>query len=276
MTMTELSLVECARIAVDIAREAGAILRERFGQVHQIRFKGPLDMVTEADQASEALIARRLQDAFPGHDLLGEEGSRGASNESSFRWVIDPLDGTTNFTHGLPTFAVSIGLEQHGQPVVGVVYDPMREELFVAQRGNGATLNGRRIQVSTVDQLFRSLLVTGFSYNLERRARQAETWRDLLTRVQAIRQTGSAALNLCYIAAGRLDGYWERGISPWDVAAGALIVTEAGGTVTNMSGGPFRSDERQIIATNGLLHEELRTVVMRHAADHGDEPGLGS
>jgi myo-inositol-1(or 4)-monophosphatase len=276
MTMAESSLVECARFAVDVAREAGAILRERFGHSHEIRFKGPLDMVTEADQASEALIARRLQDAFPSHDLIGEEGSRGVAIESPFRWVIDPLDGTTNFAHGLPTFAVSIGLEQHGDPVVGVVYDPMRDELFVAHRGNGATLNGRRIQVSAVDQLFRSLLVTGFSYNLERRAQQAETWRDLLTRVQAIRQTGSAALNLCYIAAGRLDGYWERGISPWDVAAGALIVTEAGGTVTSMSGGQFRSDERQILATNGLLHEELLTVVMRHAADHGDEPSLGS
>ena len=276
MTMTEPSLVECARIAQDIAREAGAILRERFGQVHEIRFKGPLDMVTEADQAAEALIARRLQDAFPGHDLLGEEGSRGAAFDSPFRWVIDPLDGTTNFAHGLPTFAVSIGLEEHGAPVVGVVYDPIRDELFVARRGGGATHNGRPIRVSTVDRLFRSLLVTGFSYNLERRARQAETWRDLLTRVQAIRQTGSAALNLCYIAAGRLDGYWERGISPWDVAAGALVVTEAGGTVTNMSGGPFRSDDRQILATNGLLHDELLSVVMRHAEDLAGETSLGS
>jgi myo-inositol-1(or 4)-monophosphatase len=229
-----------------------------------VRFKGPLDMVTEADQASESFISERIRASYPTHGLLGEEGSRNAASNSAYRWVIDPLDGTTNFTHGLPIFAVSIGIEKDGEPLIGVVYDPMRDEMFVAKRGEGAALNGARLQVATTPRLVRSLLVTGFSYDLDIRARQAETWRDLLTRVQAIRQTGSAALNLCYIAAGRLDGYWERGIAPWDVAAGALMVMEAGGTVTSMSGGPYHSDDCEILASNGAIHAELLAVVERH------------
>jgi myo-inositol-1(or 4)-monophosphatase len=258
------ALDECARTAVTIAREAGAILRERFGEPHDVRFKGTIDMVTEADQASEELIVSRLRTAFPEHGLLAEEGSHAESASSPYRWVIDPLDGTTNFAHGLPNFAVSIGLEEAGVPVVGVVYDPMRDELFSAVQGGGARLNGEPIAVSTTDQLIRSLLVTGFSYDFAVRGRQAETWRDFLTRVQAIRQTGSAALNLCYIAAGRLDGYWERGILPWDVAAGALMVTEAGGTVTDMRGGAFHADDRAVLASNGLLHNQLLGVLATH------------
>lgn len=258
------TLDEYARHAVEIARDAGAILRERFGQPHEIRFKGAIDLVTEADRAAEDLIASRLRDIYPDHELLCEEGSRGASLASSFRWVVDPLDGTTNFAHGLPTFAVSIALEEAGKPAIGVVYDPMRDELFVAQRGAGATLNGQPIRVSATETLIASILVTGFSYDFARRVHQAEVWRDFLTRVQAIRQTGSAALNLCYIAAGRIDGYWERGIAPWDVAAGALMVSEAGGTVTDMRGGLFHSDDREILASNGALHEDLLAVVARH------------
>lgn len=259
--MLDPSLEDFARHAAEIARDAGAILRDRFDKPHDVHFKGPLDMVTEADRASEALIANRLRALFPGHDLLGEEGSRGASSASPYRWVIDPLDGTTNFTHGLPTFAVSIGLERDGVPVVGVVYDPMRDELFTAIEKGGALLNGKPLRVAPTETLFGSLLVTGFSYDLDKRALQAATWRDLLTRVQAIRQTGSAALNLCCIAAGRLDGYWEDGIAPWDVSAGAVIVQEAGGLVTNLAGGAFRSDDRQIIASNGIIHSELVNVI---------------
>lgn len=262
--MADTPLDEYAHVAAEIAREAGAILRDRFGQPHVVRFKGTIDMVTEADQASERLIAGRLRECFPSHELLAEEGSRGASADSRYRWLVDPLDGTTNFAHGLPTFAVSIALEEAGTPVVGVVYDPMRDELFVARRGAGATRNDAPVRVSATDQLLGSLLVTGFSYDLAHRARQAEIWRDFLTQVQAIRQTGSAALNLCYIAAGRLDGYWERGIAPWDVAAGAVMVSEAGGMVTNLSGGPFRADDRQILASNGSLHPDLLAVIARH------------
>lgn len=262
--MTDTILDTYARFAADLARDAGAILRDRFGQPNEVRFKGAVDMVTEADQAAEALIAGRLRDAYADHVLLCEEGSQGAALDSTFRWVIDPLDGTTNFAHGLPTFAVSIALEEAGLPIIGVVYDPIRDELFVSQRGGGATLNGKAIHVSLTDRLISSVLVTGFSYDFERRAHQAEIWRDFLTRVQAIRQTGSAALNLCYIAAGRLDGYWERGISAWDVAAGALMVAEAGGTVTNMGGGSFHSDDREILASNGTLHADLLKVIATH------------
>jgi myo-inositol-1(or 4)-monophosphatase len=262
--MVDTVLDEYARYAAETARAAGAILRERFGQPHEIRFKGAIDLVTEADRAAEDLIASRLRAACPDHELLCEEGSLGATTPSSFRWVVDPLDGTTNFAHGMPTFAVSIALEESGVPVIGVVYDPMRDELFAARRGRGATLNDNPIRVSSTETLISSILVTGFSYDFARRAHQAEIWREFLTQVQAIRQTGSAALNLCYIAAGRLDGYWERGIQPWDVAAGALMVSEAGGMVTDMSGGDFRADDREILASNGHLHEHLRTVIARH------------
>lgn len=274
--MADTVLDDYARFATEIARDAGAILRDRFGQPHEVRFKGTIDMVTEADRAAEALIAGRLRDAYADHLLLCEEGSQGAALDSPYRWVVDPLDGTTNFAHGLPTFAVSIALEEAGLPIIGVVYDPMRDELFVSQRGGGATLNGEAIQVSLTDQLIASILVTGFSYDFERRGRQAETWRDFLTRVQAMRQTGSAALNLCYIAAGRLDGYWERGISPWDVAAGALMVTEAGGTVTDMGGGTFHSDDREILASNGRLHGDLLSIIAQHENSSVGKAELGA
>ncbi len=270
--MADSVLESLAGEASAIAREAGAILLDRFGQPHDIRFKGPVDLVTEADQAAETLIANRLRTACPDHELLCEEGSRGATSPSSFRWVVDPLDGTTNFAHGMPTFAVSIALEELGTPVLGVVYDPMRDELFVARRGRGATLNGTTIHVSATPALITSMLATGFSYDVARRAHQAAIWRDLLMHVQAIRQTGSAALNLCYIASGRLDGYWERGIAPWDVAAGALVVLEAGGAVTDMRGDAFQSDGGEILATNGVLHRGLLEVLTRHPQPDAPPP----
>jgi myo-inositol-1(or 4)-monophosphatase len=274
--MVDMVLDDYARHAAQIARDAGQILRDRFGQPHDVRFKSTIDLVTEADQAAEDLIADRLRALCPEHDLLCEEGSVGSSVGASYRWVVDPLDGTTNFAHGLPTFAVSIALEDAGVPVVGVVYDPMRDELFLARQGAGATLNGSPIRVSAVDRMIASILVTGFSYDFERRAQQAEVWRDFLTRVQAIRQTGSAALNLCYIAAGRLEGYWERGISPWDVAAGAVIVTEAGGMVTDMRGGTFHSDDREILASNGRLHLDLLDIITAHDVAPPGQSQLGS
>ncbi|MFM9105507.1 MAG: inositol monophosphatase family protein [Chloroflexota bacterium] len=256
--------------AEDAARQAGGILRERFGQTHDVQYKGTIDIVTEADKASEALIARLVREAWPGHDLLGEEGARGtgAAAGSPWRWIIDPLDGTTNFAHHLPTFAVSIGLERDGQPALGVVYDPMRDECFAAARGHGATLNGKPIGVSPIDELIRSVLVTGFSYDFDRRGRQAHLWRTFLTRVQAIRQTGSAALNLCYVAAGRMDGYWERGISPWDVAAGAAILLEAGGAITDFAGNPYRSEDRVVLAANPGIHRAMLACI----AEAGEEP----
>ena len=259
--MVDPQLQVFADVAVAVALDAGAILRSRFGQPHDISFKGPLDLVTEADKAAELLIASRLRSAFPDHDLLGEEGSRSENAGARLRWVIDPLDGTTNFAHGLPTFAVSIALEDAGLPVAGVIYDPMRNELYRAVKGGGASLNGEPIRASRVDQLNAAVLVTGFAHTLEQRRRQGAAWCGVLEHVLALRQTGSAALNLCYVAAGRLDGYWERGIQPWDVSAGALLVSEAGGQVSNRAGGPFISDERDVVATNGVLHQELVTML---------------
>jgi len=261
-------------LAVAAALEAGALLRERFGQPHDVRFKGTVDLVTEADKGAEVLIAGRIRAAFPDHRLIGEEGARGATDAagaadvSPYRWLIDPLDGTTNYAHGFPHFAVSIALEHEEAPLVGVVYDPIRDEIFAAARGKGATRNGQPLRVSTTAEPVRSLLATGFSYNLAQRETQAIIWRALLTQVQAIRQTGSAALNLCYIAAGRLDGYWESPLQPWDVAAGALIVTEAGGQVSDFAGGPFNPFGAEVVASNSLLHPTLLATIAS-AAESG-------
>ena len=253
-------------VAVAAAQDAGALLRDRLARPRDVQFKGLVDLVTDADRASETRIANRLREAFPEHRILGEEGARGAlegerADPSPFRWLVDPLDGTTNYAHGLPHFAVSIGLERGGVPLLGVVYDPMRDEMFVAEQGEGATCNGEPLRVSVADELIGAVLVTGFAYDLERRAEQALTWRAFLTRVQAIRQTGSAALNLCYVAAGRFDGYWERHVQPWDLGAGALIVAEAGGRVSGFAGGAFDPDGREIVASNGPLHEAMLTML---------------
>lgn len=264
MDMETADLRQMLAFAERTAREAGAVLKDRFGKDHDVVYKGTIDIVTEADKASEALIAERIRSAFPEHDLLGEEGTRGIASASGLQWIIDPLDGTTNFAHHLPTFGVSIGLEEHGAPLLGVVFDPMRDECFCAARGLGATLNGLPIRVSMTSELIQSLLVTGFSYDRETRVKQAHLWRAFMPQVQAVRQTGSAALNLCYIAAGRFDGYWERGISAWDVAAGACILLEAGGTITDFAGGEYSSADRVILASNGALHPAMLKMLRVH------------
>jgi myo-inositol-1(or 4)-monophosphatase len=247
--------------AVSLAKDAGAVLRAGFGLPHDIAFKGPMDLVTEVDRAAEQLIVERIQDQFPRHGVLGEEGSAIEAHGSPYCWVIDPLDGTTNFAHGLPGFAVSIGLERDGDVVAGVVYDPIREELFAAALGGPATLNGVPIHVSATPTLQASILATGFSSHLPRRAIQAAIWCDILQHVQAVRQLGSAALHLCYVAAGRVDGYWEYGLYPWDVAAGALIVRQAGGAVSSTAGAPFEVRSGDLMASNGLIHEELMALL---------------
>lgn len=258
---------EFLETAIAVARDAGAILRDRYGKDHEVRFKGPVDLVTEADAAAEALIAERLRTTYPDHDLLGEEGATGtvAATGSPYRWIIDPLDGTTNFAHSMPHFAVSIGLEHEGQPLIGVVYDPLRDEMFSAMRGHGAHLNGNPIRVSSTDSLLRSMVATGFSYDLSHRPGQAAVWLAFLTRVRSTRQMGSSALNLCYVGAGRLDGYWERGIAPWDVAGGALIAQEAGATITDYDGGEFHADDREIVASNGNIHSAMLEVILENA-----------
>lgn len=253
------------QLAIELAREAGALLRGHVARVREIDHKGTIDLVTEADRASEALIAGRIREAFPRHRLIGEEGARGAQTSAvealPFGWVIDPLDGTTNFAHGYPHFAVSIALEHEGDPILGVVYDPMRDELFVTERGRGATLNGEAISVSTPRELIGALLATGFPYDLSRRGPSNALWDAFNGRCQGVRRDGSAALNLCYVAAGRLDGFWEQPLQAWDVGAGALLVREAGGTVTALDGGPFDLYDHQVLATNGHLHGPMLDVI---------------
>ncbi len=256
-------------VAIAAAREAGLVLRERLGQARDIDFKGTVDLVTDADRASEALIISRLQEAFPEHRVLGEEGGErvelDGAGAGSYCWLVDPLDGTTNYAHGYPHFAVSIALAHDRDVLLGVVYDPMRDELFVAVRGHGATLNGRPIRVSTIDQLIRALLATGFSYNLDERAENAAIWDAFLNITQGTRRDGSAALNLCYVAAGRLDGFWERPLQPWDLGAGGLMVREAGGMVTTYDGAPFDPFRREVIASNSRIHAAMHAVISRHA-----------
>lgn len=265
-------------LAIGAARDAGTLLRDALGQHRDIAFKGLVDLVTDADRASEAMIAARIRQSFPEHGLLGEEGTRATDPrpDSSFRWVFDPLDGTTNYAHGYPHFAVSIALVEGDRALLGVVYDPMRDELFVAERGRGATLNGRPLRVSRTNDLIRSLLATGFAYDLDARAENMRMWDALLNITQGTRRDGSASLNLCYVAAGRLDGFWERPLQPWDIAAGALIVEEAGGRVSSYTGGRFDPLGHEAVATNGLIHDQLLRVVAQHALPHAgadDEGG---
>ena len=254
-------------VAVAAAKDAGALLRERLTRPRAVQRKGVVDLVTDADRAAEALIVGRVRAEFPDHRLIGEEGGRGAGGGAPYGWLVDPLDGTTNFAHGYPHFAVSIALERQGRVVLGVVYDPVRDELFVAERGQGATVNGAPLRVSDEDQLIRSLLATGFPYDLALRAEPKAIWETLLDRCQGLRRGGSAALDLTYVAAGRLDGFYERPLQPWDMAAGALLVEEAGGRVTGFAARPFDPYVREVVATNGLLHESLLAVLTSAGAD---------
>ena len=242
--------------AVGAARAAGETLRDGFGRHGTVRYKGEVDLVTEVDERSEGVIKERLLAAFPGYGILGEEGGT-IAGEGDARWIVGPLDGTTNFAHGLPIFAVSIALEKAGEVTLGVVHDPMSGETFVAERGGGATLNGEPLRVSGTQELVRALLVTGFPYDRADVPDAVELFGRFAVLAQGMRRLGSAALDLCYVAAGRLDGYYERGIHAWDVAAGALILREAGGRVTDYDGGGFEPEAGELLASNGLLHPAL-------------------
>lgn len=279
-------LAKARAVATSLAREAGALLRERVGGRRDVAHKGTIDIVTDADLASERLIVEGLRAAFPDFRLIGEEGARATSPDASgseYGWVVDPLDGTTNFAHAYPHFAVSIGLEFQGRPVVGVVYDPMRDELFVAAEGEGATLNDAPIAVSNEDTLITSLLATGFPYDLSRREESTALWMAFNNQTQGVRRDGSAALNLCYVAAGRVDGFYERPLNAWDIGAGAIIVREAGGVVTALEGGPFDMYQGEVLAATPGLHGSMLQVVRatvgsltppEHPAGCMDEPGI--
>lgn len=252
--------------AVQTARDAGRILAERLGRALQVSNKGAIDLVTEADLASERLIIDRIKSHYPRHSILAEES--GATNgvefvpgKSEWKWIIDPLDGTTNYAHGYPCFCVSIGLEREGKIEVGVVYDPMRDEVFAAERGSGATLNDRKMRVSSVDDLNSAMLCTGFPYNVRERADFTRQFANFTMAAQAVRRDGSASLDLAYLACGRFDGFWEEGLRPWDIAAGILLVEEAGGRITDFKGGPVDLYNPLTLASNGLIHDAMLKVL---------------
>ncbi|MGB7282618.1 MAG: inositol monophosphatase family protein [Candidatus Acidiferrum sp.] len=247
--------------AMEIAQEAGKILREEFTRPVQISYKGDVDLVTQADKRSEQAIVTRLTRYFPEHSIAAEEGS-GHEGGTEFRWHVDPLDGTTNFAHGYPCFSVSIALAQRGALLAGVVYNPFYEELFAAARGGGATLNGKRIFVSKVDTLATSLLCTGFSVHKRQASPNIHYYWDFTLRSHGVRRDGSAALDLASVAAGRFDGFWEFGLKPWDTAAGVLLIEEAGGKVSDFNGQPYQLGGPVILATNGLVHDESRAVAL--------------
>ncbi|MGA7832259.1 MAG: inositol monophosphatase family protein [Terracidiphilus sp.] len=251
--------------ASTIAREAGAVLREFFSKGVETEYKGDVDLVTVADRTAEKLIRERLAEAFPDHGIYGEEGTRDRL-DGEFRWYVDPLDGTTNFAHGYPQFCVSLGLEdrtegvapgQDGRLVAGVVYDPLRDELFCAERGRGARLNGKPLRVTQTPELAEALTATGFPSHKRHLNPNIHFYHEFTLRSHGVRRAGSAALDLAYLAAGRLDGFWEFNLNPWDTAAGILLVEEAGGQVTDFSGGHFNLDSREVLASNGLIHGEL-------------------
>jgi myo-inositol-1(or 4)-monophosphatase len=239
-----------------IAREAGGLIMEHFHRHVKIEYKGDVDLVTVADRQSEALIRERIARHFPAHDVMGEEGTR-IETGSEYKWYVDPLDGTTNFAHGYPVFCVSLAVEFRGTRIVGVIYDPTRDELFVAEKGNGARLNEQPIQVSSTTRLAECLVATGFPSHKRHKNPNIYFYHQLTLRSHGVRRAGSAALDLCNVAAGRFDGFWEFNLNPWDTAAGVLIVEEAGGRVTDFSGGSFDVASRETLASNGHVHEEL-------------------
>ncbi len=242
--------------AILAAKEAGEHLRDAFGAEQAVRYKGEVDIVTEVDERAEQLIREILLGAFPNYGMLAEEGGWLSGDEDA-RWIVDPLDGTTNYAHGLPIFCVSIALEKAGEVVLGVVHDPMREETYTAERGEGATLNGEPIRVSGTDEPIRALIATGFPYDHAQMPEALDLFGRFEALTRGMRRLGATALDLCYVASGRLDGYYERGIWAWDIAAGSLILEEAGGKVTDYRGGELDLEGREIVASNGALHPAM-------------------
>jgi myo-inositol-1(or 4)-monophosphatase len=246
-------------VAIETAREAGAILLAEFDRPVKISYKGEVDIVTQADKLAEQAIVSRLRSHFPKHAILAEEGG-GKESESPFRWHVDPLDGTTNFAHGYPCFAVSLGLEEAGELIAGVIFQPVSGELFTTAKGEGAYLNQKKIEVSHIEKLATSLLATGFPSVKRAQNPNIHYYWDFTLRSHGVRRDGSAALDLAAVACGRFEGFWEFGLHTWDVAAGILLVREAGGTVTTFDGRPYRLGDRELLASNGRVHSEMMEV----------------
>lgn len=245
--------------AIEIAREAGALLSELSKRPHEISYKRPLDIVTEADRGSEALITERLRRQFPSHSIVAEEGGSHQST-SDYCWYVDPLDGTTNFAHGFPVYCVSLGLALRNEPICGVIYDPTKQDLYTAERGGGSFCNGARMSVSGIEGLSESLLATGFPPTSHDHDLNLRFFFRFTHLSHGVRRAGSAALDLCSVALGRFEGFWELQLNPWDKAAGVLMVTEAGGRITNLLGEPFKLLENPIFASNGLVHEAMLQI----------------
>jgi len=246
---------------MEAALEGGALLKRSLGKVRSIDYKGAINIVTDIDKKSEIVIVKKIRRAFPGHAILAEEGGS-LTGSCEYKWIIDPLDGTTNFAHSFPFFGVSIALERDGEIVVGVVYDPIKGEMFSAETGKGSYLNSKKIKVSGIKKLSQSLLATGFSYGVQdTEDDNVENFRRFLKRAMAIRRAGSAALDLCYVACGRFDGYWEMDLHPWDTAAGMLVVNEAGGIVTKCDGSQYTPYNKNILASNNYIHNKMIEVL---------------
>jgi myo-inositol-1(or 4)-monophosphatase len=269
--MTTITKTDVITAAAQIAREAGALLMEHFRQHVKIEYKGEADLVTIADRKSETLIRQRLREHWPSHDILGEEGGL-QDTGSDYRWYVDPLDGTTNFAHGFPVFCVSMALEYRGRRIAGVIYDPTRDELFAAEQGSGAYLNDERIRVSQTTNLAECLLATGFPSHKRHKNPNIFFYHQITLRTHGVRRAGSAALDLCCVASGRFDGFWEFNLNPWDTAAGVLMVEEAGGKITDFGGSPFELNSRETVASNGLVHEALLLEFEKVFSGSGLEP----
>ncbi|MGA8035263.1 MAG: inositol monophosphatase family protein [Candidatus Acidiferrales bacterium] len=254
-------------VATEAAREAGAVLLAEHSRPQKISYKGDVDLVTETDKRSESLIVGRLRREFPDHRIVAEEGSAGAAGASRYEWHVDPLDGTTNFAHGYPCFAVSIGLLEDGKPLLGVVFNPVADEFFSAFRGEGAFLNGKPIRVSGIEKMETSLVATGFPAHKRGDVGNIHYYWHFTLRSHGVRRDGSAALDLCAVACGRFEAFWEFGLKSWDTAAGILIAGEAGGRVTNLGGGSYAPGDPDILVTNGHVHDEIQ----RTAAEIGDK-----
>ncbi|RMF98162.1 MAG: inositol monophosphatase [Candidatus Schekmanbacteria bacterium] len=252
---------EILSVAIDAAKSAGLCLKERFGNQHKIKLKREIDPVTDADLEAEKIIIGKIKSIYPDHSILSEESGE-TFKDSDFCWIIDPLDGTTNYSHNFPFFSVSIGLQMKGEIIAGVVYDPLLDELFYAYKGEGAYLNEKRIGVSHIDDLGKSLLATGFPYDIRESPDNNLThFAKFIMKVQAVRRAGSAALDLCYVACGRLDGFWEMKLNPWDTAAALLIIKESGGKVTKFNGDEYSIYDKEILASNGLIHNHMIEIL---------------
>ena len=249
--------------AIQTARDAGNLLLEKFGRITTVTKKGDINLVTEADLASEALIIDRIRSYQPRHAILAEESGEAVviGGDSKWKWIIDPLDGTTNYAHGYPCFCVTLALEYDGEIMLGVTFDPTRNEVFAAEKGNGASLNSRPIRVSAETKLSESLIVTGFPYNFKQVPHFERSLKEFLLRSRGVRRDGSAAIDMAYVACGRFDGFWEEGLNPWDVAAGKLLIEEAGGMITYYDGSPFSIYVPPLCASNGHIHEQMLEVL---------------